>query len=86
MSKKKIYIGEDTAEHLINTIKADVQQIVNKYSKKRKEMDSSPGEEDCCFNVVTECHICNGKFKENEKTVSSFLYYSLFASILSLFW
>ena len=78
MPKKKTHIGGDTAEHLINSLKADVEKTFNKYNKKGTEMDLSP-EEEVCFNVATECHISSGKFKEKEKNVSSFLYYSLFA-------
>ena len=71
MLKKNIYIGEDNAEHLINSIQVDVEKLTTSMERKDTSRED-------CFNMATGCHICSGKFKEVKK-VSSFLYYSLFA-------
>ena len=74
MPEKKIYVGTDAAQHMLDALQADAENIFADYIEKPKELNMSPEEEDQ-FNSATECHICGGKLKSGEiKVNASFIY------------
>ena len=66
--EKKIYVGKDAAEHMLDELKEDAERIFSNYIKKPKSMELT-SEEPQHFNAATEFHMCRGKFAVDNKKV-----------------
>ena len=65
----KIHRGLDSAEHLLDSLKADAKKIYTDYIKKKKPMPELTTEQQEQFDNAIDCHICGEKFKEGDKKI-----------------
>ena len=65
MPEKKIYAGPDAAEHMLDELTKDADDIFKQYIQTPKTMVYSD-EDKQKFKAATECHICGGKFSKTK--------------------
>ena len=83
--EKKIYVGEDAAENMLDELQADADEIFKQYIQKPKTMIYTD-EDKQAFKSATECHICGGEFKPKEKKVGFLFIYFHDIFIIFQYW
>ena len=73
MPEKNIYAGPDAAEHMLDELQKYVDKILKDYIEKPKKLKLT-AEEKVCLKAATECNICGGKYKANEKKVGFYYF------------